>query len=224
MEASDSEAFIDIMESLRAMKTFSRGRQQVLLHPIHQGETVQKEQMSAIDELKRLYHWAVTRRNYRIRKGALDEYLRHKTELYLTVKRDTKSIPPFSSSTVSPTHSNGFSYAHNNASPQSSKLTVVGYTSWSNASSVCLVSEYMILMSQTIGIKVPLFPFPFPVTRLGGVGELCVNQSAPVWFKIQVADPPLSAQDLDLRPRENAFTRAARIMLHLRSSSDRCSM
>jgi len=121
-------------------KTFSRGRQQALQPFATYPEEV------VINELGRLYFWAVRRHNYRIRNGALDEYLRHKTELYLTVKRDLgRQQQAVNGNTLGQGSSSG------SASPAAGKLIVSGYTSWSNASSLCLVSEYMILMCQTIG-------------------------------------------------------------------------
>ena len=128
-------------------RTFSRGRQTVL-----QPYTAYPEEV-VINELGRLYFWAVCRHNYRIRKGALDEYLRHKTELYLTVKRDLGRQQQQQQQQVV----NGNTLGHSStsggsATPAAGKLIVSGYTSWSNASSMCLVSEYMILMCQTIGM------------------------------------------------------------------------
>ena len=109
-------------------------------------------------DLTRLAHWARLRNRKRIvNDGALDEMLRHKTELSLTVKKDYRN-------------------------PQ--KYQVYGYMGWSNASSVSLVSEYMVLMCQVIG----------NMTMQNGVG---------VWYKTQVPNPPLQPQDLELKSDEN---------------------
>lgn len=56
------------------------------------------------------------------------------------------------------------------------------------ASSMCMVSEYMILMSQTIG-------------------SFCVNRKTPVWFKIQTSSPILQSEDLMLKEGETPFLR-----------------
>ena len=125
-------------------------------------------------DLTRLHHWARLRHDFRNRQGALDQYLRHKTELYLSVKKDPKSA---------------------------SKYTVAGYTTWSNATSMSLVSEYMILMCQT-------------------VGSMCQTIEAPVWYKLQTTSPPLEAADLELREGESLFLRSARIMRHMRTADD----
>ena len=124
-------------------------------------------------ELQRLNHWARVRHAHRQRSGALDQFLRHKTELYLSVKRD----------------------------PKLGKYSVTGHTTWANATSMSLVSEYMILMCQT-------------------VGGLCERIQAPVWFKVQQPEPPLSAQDVELMQGESLFLRSARLMRHLRTAND----
>lgn len=65
------------------------------------------------NDLIRLNHWAVMRHDYRKRNNALDQYLRHKTELSLSVRTDQKSL----------------------------KYVVSGYTTWSNATSMSMVSD-----------------------------------------------------------------------------------
>jgi hypothetical protein len=125
-------------------------------------------------DLHRLNHWALIRHEHRIQCGALDEYLRHKTDLSLSVKRDSKN-------------------------PQ--KFSVLGYMSWSNSSSICLVSEFMILMSQTIA-------------------KFCVDRSVPVWFKVQETAVDLSPTDCELKVGEVPFIRAMRIMKHMRAAND----
>jgi exoribonuclease II len=125
-------------------------------------------------DLRRLNHWALIRHQHRIRCGALDEYLRHKTDLSLSVKRDTKN-------------------------PQ--KYSVFGYMTWSNTSSVCLVSEFMILMSQTIA-------------------KFCVDRHIPVWYKVQNTGTDLGPEDCLLKVGEVPFTRAIRILKLMRPAND----
>eukprot|EP01038_Epipyxis_sp_PR26KG_P007182 gene7182-9793_t len=129
-----------------------------------------------VENIGRLNDWAAIRNDYRRKNGALDKYLRHKTDLYLTVKRDLKN--------------------------QRNKFDgVTGYLTWSNSSAVSLVSEYMIMMSQTIG-------------------SMCIKIDAPVWYKIQICFPPIPMNDLELRENENTFLRAARIMKSVRGATD----
>ena len=52
------------------------------------------------------------------------------------------------------------------------------------------------------------------------IGSLCVNISAPVWYKTQSTSPPLQAADLALRPGETPFLRAARIIKHMHTAND----
>ena len=90
-------------------------------------------------DLLRLSRLAQLRHQYRVKQGALDEYLKQPLwELSLFVRRDSSKYP--------------------------FKYSVLGFNTWSNASSMSLVSEYMVLMSQTIG---------------------CLFRSihAPVWYK-----------------------------------------
>ena len=96
-------------------------------------------------DLSRLNHWAKVRHAHRNKKNALDQYLRHKTELSLSVRTDQKT----------------------------SKYVVSGFTTWSNATSMSLVSEYMILMCET-------------------VGGMCEGMTAPVLYKTQAPQPPLA--------------------------------
>lgn len=96
-------------------------------------------------DLSRLNYWATVRHACRNKKNALDQYLRHKTELSLSVRVDQKT----------------------------NKYVVSGFTTWSNATSMSLVSEYMILMCQT-------------------VGSMCQGIGAPVLYKTQSPQPPLT--------------------------------
>jgi hypothetical protein len=102
-------------------------------------------------DLSRLNYWAVVRHKYRNKKNALDQYLRHKTELSLSVRTDQKTM----------------------------KYVVSGFTTWSNATSMSLVSEYMILMCET-------------------VGGMCEGLKAPVLYKTQSPMPPLSSELLNI--------------------------
>ena len=124
-------------------------------------------------DLSRLNYWAVIRHAYRNKRNALDQYLRHKTELSLSVRTDQKTL----------------------------KYVVSGFTTWSNATSMSLVSEYMILMCQT-------------------VGSMCQGIGAPVLYKTQSPHPLLEAGDLALQDGETPFLRSARIMRHLRAATD----
>lgn len=102
-------------------------------------------------DLSRLNYWAIIRHKYRNKKNALDQYLRHKTELSLSVRTDQKTM----------------------------KYVVSGFTTWSNATSMSLVSEYMILMCET-------------------VGGMCEGLGAPVLYKTQSPLPPLSSKRLSV--------------------------
>jgi len=73
--------------------------------------------------------------------------------------------------------------------------------SWSNATSVSLVTEYMILMCQTIG-------------------AFCKDHSVPVWYKVQEAPTELNPSDYELKDGEVPFTRAARIIRYLKPAVD----
>ena len=202
-------------------------------------------------DLRRLHHWALLRNRRRIEKdGALDDMLRHKTELTLVVReRDVAtggkvrgsansllrggnpstgagagtSSTPSSTAAFSTTMSSSSSSLQSNGSQiltslgaestgkqkvfssgvlvPRTKVVVNGYTSWSNASSVSLVSEYMVLMCQVMG-------------------KMCSMNDIPVWFKTQKPYPPLTKTDLELQEGENLFLRSARIIAHLRSAND----
>ena len=102
-------------------------------------------------DLSRLNYWATVRHACRNKKNALDQYLRHKTELSLSVRTDQKT----------------------------NKYVVSGFTTWSNATSMSLVSEYMILMCQT-------------------VGSMCQGIAAPVLYKTQSPQPVLTGQSVKL--------------------------
>jgi hypothetical protein len=74
-----NEEYSDIIESLKLARASVKSKSSVI-------------DSTTTTDLIRLNHWAIIRHNFRIRSGALDEYLRHKTELYLTVKKDLKSV------------------------------------------------------------------------------------------------------------------------------------
>ena len=65
-----------------------------------------------VSDLVDLNRWAIIRYHHRLKHGALDAYLRHKTELYLNVRKDPK-----------------MNYSR--------QLTVFGVLNWSNSSSIC---------------------------------------------------------------------------------------
>jgi hypothetical protein len=104
-------------------------------------------------DLSRLNYWAKIRHSHRNKKNALDQYLRHKTELSLSVRTDQKTL----------------------------KYVVSGFTTWSNATSTSLVSEFMILMCET-------------------VGGMCQGLGAPVLYKTQAPHPPLSSTSFLVLP------------------------
>ena len=52
------------------------------------------------------------------------------------------------------------------------------------------------------------------------IGSLCVNISAPVWYKTQTTSPPLHPADLALRDGETPFLRAVRIIKHMHTAND----
>lgn len=69
-----------------------------------------------VSDLVDLNRWAIIRYHHRLKHGALDAYLRHKTELYLNVRKDPKM--------------------------NSRQLTVFGVLNWSNSSSICTGEMY----------------------------------------------------------------------------------
>ena len=145
-----------------------------------------------ISDLKRLDAWAQVRYSHRVHAGSLDCFLRDKTDLSLSAKRSVDRSS--NRAQRSPSGSMGMRY------------NVMAHMSWANASSTSLVSEYMILMCQTIG-------------------NICRSQEStkdapPVWYKVQVPSPPLTPADLRLGDDEVPFLRAARIRSHLRAAED----
>ena len=194
-----------------------------------------ESEMIAFD-LGRLYWYALLRNRRRIENdGALDDMLRHKTELTLVVRerdvgggskargnsynsingrqdsgRDERAVGGgFAHSQdgfVRNTRSSELGLRKKSESPPvgvipRTKMVVNGYTSWSNASSVSLVSEYMVLMCQVMG-------------------KMCSTNNIPVWYKTQEVFPALSMEDLQLKMDENLFLRSARVISHLRSAND----
>lgn len=136
-------------------------------------EFVYEPQM--INDLQKLNFWAIKRHQYRNKLGALDQYLRHKTELYLSVKSKSKG----------------------------KMLSLLGSASWSNSSSVCTVSEFMILMCDTVGL-------------------FCDKNQVPVWFKTQPYFPDRNGNvNENIENTESSpFYTAASIMRHLRAAED----
>jgi hypothetical protein len=90
-------------------------------------------------ELGTLYSYARIRHAYRQRSGALDEYLRDKTDLLVFARRMG------SASSSDHALASGLSVFF------PTRYTVQGYLTWNNATSTNLVSEYMILMCQMVG-------------------------------------------------------------------------
>jgi exoribonuclease-2 len=126
------------------------------------------------EDLIELNKWAVIRHHYRIAQGALDVYMRTKTELYLSVKKDPRY-------------------------PLRSQVS--GYTVWTNDTSISLVSEYMILMSQTIGVH-------------------CATRNISVLYKTQAPLHPLQPHDVALQEGETPYLRATRLILSVRPAND----
>lgn len=79
-----------------------------------------------LHKIFRLHALAQSRFEYRQRHGAVDGYLRDKTDLSITAKMD--GVPPAETWSLS------------------------GYFTWANRSSVALVTEYMIMMSHCVGL------------------------------------------------------------------------
>lgn len=129
-------------------------------------------------DLVDLSKYAKLRHKFRAGKGALDDLVRHRMELHLNVRSNPRN--PFA------------------------KVSVTGTVNWSNSSSIRTVSEYMILMSQT-------------------VGNFCVSIDAPVWYKTQSTNPPLSREATQLREGETPFLRAARVLQHMERAQDSLS-
>ena len=121
-----------------------------------------------------LNKWAGLRHRYRVSQGALDVYMRDKTELYLTVKKDNKNP---------------------------NRAQVLGYTVWTNGTSISLVSEYMILMCQT-------------------VGQYCASRNISVLYKTQAPSTPLTSECTQLQPGETPFIRATRLIKLIRPAND----
>ena len=71
-ESDSSKGFIEERESGRHGSSTTSGG-------IHFNDSIRRD-------LTRLYHWALLRNRKRIKDGALDEMLRHKTELFLVVR------------------------------------------------------------------------------------------------------------------------------------------
>lgn len=145
-------------------------------HPIPEFATSTSNdyESNVFNDLSVLNQIAKCRHELRIQRGSLDYIMRHKTELALNIKRDIKN-------------------------PRN--VVVNGYTSWSNGTSLSMVAELMILMSDTIG-------------------GWCVKYGAPVWYKVQLTEPPLTPKDIEAQPGEVSFVRAARILKNLRGAQD----
>ena len=146
--------------------------EEILSRPLDEGSNVDEKMHSDLNNLNR---WAKLRHQYRIRKGCLDEYVRDKTDLILSVKKERVS--------------------------NINRMSVTAYPVWNNATANSLVTEYMILMCDTIG-------------------QICTSLKAPVWYKVQVASPALSTDDTLLRHNETSFFRTIRLMRHLKQAVD----
>ncbi len=147
--------------------------EEMLTHPVAEGSNTEEKTVHV--DLNNLNRWAKLRHQYRIRKGCLDEYVRDKTDLILAVKKERLN--------------------------NMNRMSVTAYPLWNNATANSMVTEYMILMCDTIG-------------------QICTNLKAPVWYKVQSASPALSADDTLLRHNETSFFRTIRLMRHLKQAID----
>ena len=127
-------------------------------------------------DIMKLNYWAKLRSTCRKNEnGAVDDYLQHKSELLLSV--NTGICDNQVNSIIS------------------TELT------YCNSSSYSFVSEFMILMSENVGI-------------------LSSDLNAAVRYKIQSPSIPLSPMDLELQQDENMFLRSNRIVRSLRAATD----
>lgn len=133
-----------------------------------------------VEDISILNRWAKIRNQYRVQLGALDVFMRQKTELHLNVKKEKSS---------------GSSL---NALP---RYQVTGYTVWTNGTSLSLVSEFMILMSDTIGLY-------------------CVSQKIPVLYKTQIPVAPITSEDAALQEGETPFIRTTRLIKAIKPAVD----
>jgi hypothetical protein len=100
-------------------------------------------------ELYRLNEWAEVRSNFREACGALDQYLRDKTDLQLSAKRlrgdhpGSKSRSPNSAELPARATSNNPNLYPGFDSNPGAKYSVTGYRSWANSTSTSLVSIFI---------------------------------------------------------------------------------
>ena len=147
--------------------------EEILKYPL--GEGTSNEDSQVHKDLNNLNKWANTRHQHRIRRGCLDEYVRDKTDLILSVKKEKMN--------------------------SLNRMSVTAYPLWNNATANSMVTEYMILMCDTIG-------------------KICTTLKAPVWYKVQSVSPALTVDDTSLRHNETSFFRTIRIMRHLKAAVD----
>ena len=129
-----------------------------------------------INDITKLKHWVKLRSDFRKREnGALDDYLQHKSDLLLSVK--TEDIEG------------------------QLKTVISSEVTFSNSGSYGFVTEFMILMSETIG-------------------TLSSDLKAAVRYKIQSPSIPLGPKDLQLQQDENLFLRSYRMVKNLKGATD----
>ena len=129
-----------------------------------------------INDIKKLKYWVKLRSDFRKREnGALDDYLQHKSDLLLSVK--TEDIEG------------------------QLKTVISSEVTFSNSGSYGFVTEFMILMSETIG-------------------TLSSDLKAAVRYKIQSPSIPLGPKDLQLQQDENLFLRSYRMVKNLKGATD----
>ena len=129
-----------------------------------------------INDITKLKHWVKLRNDFRKREnGALDDYLQHKSDLLLSVTTEDRE--------------------------GQLKTVITSEVTYSNSGSYGFVTEFMILMSETIGI-------------------LSSELKAAVRYKIQSPSIPLGPEDFALQQDENVFLRSNRIVKNLKAATD----
>ena len=183
-----------------------------------------------VEDLVALNRWALVRHTYRTRRGALDRYLRHRTELQLFVRKERETGTASGSSTSSGGGSKipFFGVGQQQQLLQQDRtVSVSGVMTWSNSSSVCTVTEFMILMCDTIGSMCSRMPSAgggggsSSSSDVGAVDAATdASRSASVWYKVQRTEPPLDPQTLSRYEGQTPLLRAALVIQHLRSAVD----
>ena len=131
-----------------------------------------------INDITKLKHWVKLRSDFRkMKNGALDDYLQHKSDLLLSVTTEDRE------------------------GEGQLKTVISSEVTYSNSGSYGFVTEFMILMSETIGI-------------------LSSELKAAVRYKIQSPSIPLGPEDFALQQDENVFLRSNRMVRNLKAATD----